>query len=158
MRSRLVLKMKASPGAESSDTVAIEVTDDELPDSSIFVSQVYSLADFIPGAMTAMPDFYGADFCADLMRHGVKSCAQEVDLALIEGLSLDYAQLFFRYPKTISFVADSVMSCDYASRRFLTLWFPSEIEQTPSRLGVTSHEVSPEEKHNLCEVLRSHIM
>jgi hypothetical protein len=36
----------------------MDVTDDELPDSSIFASQAYSLADFIPGAMTATPDFY----------------------------------------------------------------------------------------------------
>jgi hypothetical protein len=143
---------------ELTDTLAMDVTDDELPDSSLFESQVYSLVDFIPGAITATPDFYGHSFCADLMRQGVKDCATEVDLALIEGLMLDHLRLFFHYPKSILSETSSRMTCDYASRRFLTLWFSSDIEESASKLGVPSVGVSGSEKHNLCEAMRPYVL
>ncbi|MGA8443335.1 MAG: hypothetical protein WB762_24460 [Candidatus Sulfotelmatobacter sp.] len=123
-----------------SDTVAMDVLQDELPDSDIFTSEVYSLVDFSPGAIAAAPDILTGASCEDFMRHGIKNCAEEVDDALLE-LTLDRLQLFFRYPKTLLFSSDSSMQCDYASRRFLTLWLPSDIEATPSRLGQPSSKV-----------------
>jgi len=136
-----------------SDTVAMDVLQDELPDSDIFTSEVYSLVDFSPGAIAAAPDILTGASCEDFMRHGIKNCAEEVDDALLD-LTLDRLQLFFRYPKTLLFSSDSSMQCDYASRRFLTLWLPLDIEATPSKLGQPSSKVSPKRARNLCDVMR----
>jgi hypothetical protein len=136
-----------------SDMVAMDVLQDELPDSDIFTSEVYSLVDFSPGAIAAAPDILTGASCEDFMRHGIKNCAKEVDDALLE-LTLDRLQLFFRYPKTLLFDSDSSMQCDYASRHFLTLWLPSDIEATTSKLGQPLSKISPKQARNLCEAMR----
>jgi hypothetical protein len=136
-----------------SDTVAMDVLQDELPDSNIFASEIYSLVDFSPGAIAAAPDILAGASCEDFMRHGIKNCAEEVDDALLE-LTLERLQLFFRYPKTLLFDSESGMQCDYASRRFLTLWLPSDIEATTSKLGQPLSKVTPEQAKNFCEALR----
>jgi hypothetical protein len=132
------------------DNLSVHVESIEVPDSSPVQSRVYSLVDFIPGLVVASADFSDDWLCDTLKRVGFRNCGDRIIEPLSRHLRLDRIQLRFKYPKSIYFPQNSVLTC--ADRQYPSLFIFKDIDSA-SYLGALDNEITSADKAKACEAI-----
>ncbi len=132
--------------------IELEVDRFQIADKEVIRGNAYSLADVIPGAVIASPDYTDARLCYALEQKGLSmdKCAKNVLAPLDRGMSLEQrVWLQFPYPKAIQFGSGSTLPCDGVKNKQVVAVLLEDIE-SGSQLGERISQISKEEQKNIC--------
>jgi hypothetical protein len=111
------------------NTLAFSAEDYPLTDEIVAEAGVYSLVDFIPGMIAAIPRVSDDRLC-ERLQLGVEQCVKEILDPL--DLSLLRFRLAFPYPKNLRATAGDATHCTTGKGEYLVLRLPDDIEAIDS--------------------------